>query len=164
LTDRRRRWTTPSSPCGREPAARQAEPLKLLVHGQCPEGRADAAVVLEIDGKEYEAGSVGMAGRCASAIGTRYSGTLISYRIDTVTPASRKRSLHHDQVGSQEYRGAVSPPTSSRPASAPLVALNRATIASWAPARQRTDRRCWGVTGIDAETQTQIRKRGRDGL
>ncbi len=124
----------------------EAEPLKLLAwrSASASEGRADAAVVLEIDGKEYEASGVGngQVDALFKAIDAlvRLRATLISYRIDAVTPGEDAQGAVSIaiQVGGQEYQGrGVATDIVEASIRAYVVALNRATIASQAPARQR---------------------------
>jgi 2-isopropylmalate synthase len=124
----------------------EAEPLKLLAwrSASASEGRADAAVVLEIDGKEYEASGVGngQVDALFKAIDAlvRLRTTLTSYRIDAVTPGEDAQGAVSItiQVGGQEYQGrGVATDIVEASIRAYVVALNRATIASRAPARQR---------------------------
>src|SRR3712207_5328888 len=70
----------------------EAEPIKLLAwrSASASEGRADAAVILQINDREYEASGIGngQVDALFKAIDSlvRLSATLISYHIDAVTP------------------------------------------------------------------------------
>jgi 2-isopropylmalate synthase len=124
----------------------EAEPIKLLAwrSASASEGRADAAVVLELGGREYEASGVGngQVDALFKAIDAlvRIPAALTSYRIDAVTPGMDAQGSVSIaiQVGDQEYQGrGVATDIVEASIRAYLVALNRATVAAQAPARQR---------------------------
>lgn len=124
------------------------EPFQLLAWRSASasdgKGRADAAVVLEIEGKEYEASGSGngQVDALFAAINhlVRVPNTLVSYHIDAVTPGGDAQGTVGVTiaVGDRTFQGrGVATDIVEASIRAYLVALNRAAIAAKSPAAQR---------------------------
>ncbi len=122
-----------------------AEPYKLLAWrgGSSSEGRAEAAVILDVEGRECEAtgSGNGQVDALFSAINSivRIRCTLAGYHIDAVTPGGDAQGAVTVKitVGDQYYTGrGVATDIVEASVRAYLIALNRAAVAARAPARQ----------------------------
>jgi 2-isopropylmalate synthase len=124
------------------------EPFKLLAWRSASaydgKGHADAAVVLEIEGREYEASGTGngQVDALFSAINhlVRLPNTLVAYHIDAVTPGGDAQGTVNVTIaaGDRTFQGrGVATDIVEASIRAYLVALNRAAIAAKAPAAQR---------------------------
>ena len=109
-------------------------------------GRADAAVVLEIDGKEYEATGTGngQVDALFSAVNhlVRLHNTLVSYHIEAVTPGGDAQGTVAVTiaVGDRTFQGrGVATDIVEASLRAYLFALNRAALVAKSPASQRAE-------------------------
>lgn len=122
-----------------------AEPFKLLGWraNSGSEGRAEAGVILDIEGQEVEAtgsgnGQVDALFKAIDAV-TRQHPTLVRYHIDAVTPGEDAQGAVAVTiaVGDRQYNGrGVATDIVEASIRAYLVALNRAAVAAKAPARR----------------------------
>ncbi|HET8627524.1 MAG TPA: 2-isopropylmalate synthase, partial [Thermomicrobiales bacterium] len=108
------------------------------------EGRAEAAVMMDVEGRECEAtgSGNGQVDALFAAIDSlaRISCTLTAYHIEAVTPGGDAQGAVTVKiaVGDEEYAGrGVATDIVEASIRAYLVALNRAAVAAKAPARQR---------------------------
>lgn len=149
LTDRKKRIDDADIVALVEEGEQRAddEPYKLLAwrSGSAFDGKghADAAVVLEIEGKEYEASGTGngQVDALFTAINSlvRLHCTLVAYHIDAVTPGVDAQGTVSITiaVGDRTFQGrGVATDIVEASIRAYLVALNRARIAAKAPASQ----------------------------
>jgi 2-isopropylmalate synthase len=123
-----------------------AEPFKLLGWraGSGSEGRAEAAVILAVEGQECEATGAGN-GQVDALFGAirslvRLDGELVRYQIDAVTPGEDAQGAVTVTLaaGGQQYSGrGVATDIVEASIRAYLVALNRAAVAARAPARRQ---------------------------
>ncbi len=128
----------------------EAEPFTLLAWRSASasegQGRADAAVVLEIDGKEYEASGTGngQVDALFAAVNhlVRLPNTLVSYHIEAVTPGGDAQGTVAVTiaVGDRTFQGrGVATDIVEASLRAYLFALNRAAVVAKSPAAQRTE-------------------------
>ncbi|HEY8597473.1 MAG TPA: 2-isopropylmalate synthase [Thermomicrobiales bacterium] len=110
------------------------------------QSRADAAVVLSIDGREYEASGTGngQVDALFAAVNhlVRIPNTLVSYQIEAVTPGGDAQGAVAVTiaVGDRTFQGrGVATDVVEASVRAYIVALNRAATAAKAPAAQRAD-------------------------
>ncbi len=110
------------------------------------QGRADAAVVLGIDGQEYEASGTGngQVDALFAAVNhlVRIPNTLVSYQIEAVTPGGDAQGTVAVTiaVGDRTFQGrGVATDVVEASVRSYLMALNRAATAAKAPAAQRAD-------------------------
>jgi 2-isopropylmalate synthase len=120
-----------------------AEPFKLLAWraSSGSEGRADAAVIMEVEGRECEASGTGngQVDALFTAIRAlvRLDCTLIEYHIDAVTPGADAQGAVSVKIESngQTYGGrGVATDIVEASIRAYITALNRAAVAAKAPA------------------------------
>ncbi len=128
----------------------EAEPFTLLAWRSASasegQGHADAAVVLAINGQEYEASGSGN-GQVDALYGAvnhlvRIPNTLVSYHIDAVTPGEDAQGAVGVTiaVGDRTFQGrGVATDVVEASLRAYLVALNRAAVAAKAPAAQQSN-------------------------
>ncbi|CAA9582908.1 MAG: 2-isopropylmalate synthase, partial [uncultured Thermomicrobiales bacterium] len=122
-----------------------AEPFKLLAWraNSGSEGRAEAGVILDIEGREVEAtgsgnGQVDALFKAIDTV-TRQHPALVRYHIDAVTPGEDAQGsvAITVAVGDRQYSGrGVATDVVEASIRAYLVALNRAAVAAKAPALQ----------------------------
>jgi len=128
----------------------EAEPFTLLAWRAASasegQGRADAAVVLEIGGKEYEASGTGngQVDALFAAVNhlVRLPNTLISYHIEAVTPGGDAQGTVGVTiaVGDRTFQGrGVATDIVEASLRAYLFALNRAAVVAKSPAAQRSE-------------------------
>ncbi len=128
----------------------EAEPFTLLAWRSASasegQGRADAAVVLEIGGKEYEASGTGngQVDALFAAVNhlVRLPNTLVSYHIEAVTPGGDAQGTVAVTiaVGDRTFQGrGVATDIVEASLRAYLFALNRAAVVAKSPAAQRTE-------------------------
>jgi 2-isopropylmalate synthase len=126
----------------------EAEPFTLLAWRAASasegQGRADAAVVLEIGGKEYEASGTGngQVDALFAAVNhlVRLPNTLVSYHIEAVTPGGDAQGTVAVTiaVGDRTFQGrGVATDIVEASLRAYLFALNRAAVVAKSPAAQR---------------------------